>query len=129
MGWRNPTHVIARRSVAGLALVVTQPVSPSLTLWSAPPGGRERPRALGEVALRPGATFDLLERDAGAEDTRGASAEQYRLWYRVRLPDGRAGWVQAAVPDSRETDPQGRPVGVRFNLVPALVRAAIDRAR
>lgn len=120
MGWRNPTHVIANRAgKVDQVLVVSQPVSPSLMLWSAPPGPDVVPEPLGEVTLRPGATLTWLETRAGAENTRETSALSYILWYRLRLPDGREGWAQAAVPYAKETGSDGRPAGVRFNFVPA----------
>ncbi|KPV53066.1 hypothetical protein SE17_11810, partial [Kouleothrix aurantiaca] len=61
---------------------------------------------------------------AGAEDTRELSALNYRLWYRIRLPDGRSGWAQAAVPSAAETDSRGRPTGVQFNFLPAVIAQA-----
>ena len=127
-GWRNPTHVIASRSLAlgtsgtpGEVVVATRPVSPELTLWSDVPGGDAAPQAVETLTLQPGQRFPLLEIQAGAEDTREVSARNYRLWYRIALPDGRSGWAQAAVPSASETDTQGRPVSVRFNFFPAVL--------
>jgi hypothetical protein len=129
MGWRNPTHVIAQRAFApaaeaslGEVVVVSQPISSGLTLWSEPPAADSGPAAsLAELSLQPGQRYPLLETWTGAEDTRATSAQGYRLWYRLRLPDGREGWVQAAVPTTFETGSDGRPATVRFNLVPARI--------
>ena len=127
MGWRNPAHVIAGRMVAsgtsgssGEVVVASQPVSPELPLWSDTPGPGVAPQAVETLTLQAGQRFPLLEIRAGAEDTRELSALNYRLWYRIRLPDGRSGWVQAAVPSAAETDSRGRPAGVRFNFLPAV---------
>jgi hypothetical protein len=127
LGWRTPTHAIARRAfpsdgaqVPGEVVVATQPVSPSATLW-AQVGEDVRPRqALAEVQLQPGERFPLLEVRAGPEDSQGTSAEAYHLWYRLQLPDGRDGWMQAAVPSTFETGSDGRPSTVRFNFFPAV---------
>lgn len=120
MGWHNPIHVIANRAGAvDQVSVVTQPISASVTLWSAPPAMGEAPQALGELALQPGDTFAQLETRVGAEDTHEISTLNYILWYRLRLPDGREGWLQAAVLYAKETDSKGRPAGVTFNFVPA----------
>ena len=131
MGWRNPTHAIAGRMFAldttgspGEVVFATQPVSAELTLWSAVPGDGTAPRPVETLTLQPGQRFPLLEVQAGAEDTRAISAWGYRLWYRIALPDGRSGWAQAAVPSASETDSSGRPVGVRFNLLPAVATAS-----
>ena len=128
MGWRNPTHVIASRMFApgtsgapGEVIVATRPVSSELTLWSDLPGTGAAPQAVETLALQPGQRFPLLEIRAGAEDTREISARNYRLWYRIALPDGRSGWAQAAVASASETDSQGRPVSVRFNFFPAAI--------
>ncbi len=125
IGWRNPTHVINRRAwpdgVTADAEVVLAETAPDLiTLWSAPVGdaGAE---ALGEIsAITPGANFSLLEIAAGAEDTTGTSAEAYDLWYRIALPTGDEGWVQAAVPTANDTGSDGRPSSVRFDLLPGV---------
>jgi hypothetical protein len=126
MGWRNPTHVINRRAwpngvPADAKVVLAQTAPDVITLWSAPAGdaGAE---ALGEMwAITPGADFSLLEIAAGAEDTTGTSAEAYRLWYRIALPTGAEGWVQAAVPSTNDTGSDGRPSSVRFHFLPAAV--------
>ena len=130
IGWRNPTHVIAQRafaasvdSASGEVVVVTKPISPTVTLWSDPPGSGGAPQALGEMSLRPGERFALLDVQAGPEDSQATSAAAYQLWYRIGLADGRSGWVQAAVPSARETGADGRPDSVFFNMVPAIPAA------
>jgi murein DD-endopeptidase MepM/ murein hydrolase activator NlpD len=129
LGWRNPTHVIAHRAflpsagaLLGEVVVATRPVSSSVTLWANTPAGATR-QALGELDLRPGERFALLEVRAGPEDSRATSALGYELWYRIRLPDGRSGWVQAAVPSSFETGADGRPSSISFNFYPAISAA------
>lgn len=122
LGWLNPTHAIGRRllpaGASSIAIVPTRPISPSVTLWSAPPGAAE-PQALGMLELRPGARFPLLQVQAGPDRPAATSALAYRLWYSIRLPDGREGWVQAAVPTPFEQGSDGRAASVRFNLLPA----------
>jgi hypothetical protein len=63
--------------------------------------------------------LQLLEVSAGLEDTRETSALAYQLWYRIGLPDGRDGWVQAAVPSTFDTGADGRPSSVHFNFFPS----------
>jgi murein DD-endopeptidase MepM/ murein hydrolase activator NlpD len=120
LGWRNPTHVIAHRmfsaGAGGDIVVAAQPVSDTVALWAAAPGERQQP--MGELKLRPGERFALLEIRAGPEDSRGTSALAYQLWYRIRLPDERDGWVQAAVGSSFETGGDSRPSSVYFNFYP-----------
>jgi murein DD-endopeptidase MepM/ murein hydrolase activator NlpD len=127
LGWRNPTHVIAHRmllsSARSAVVVATRPVSQSVTLWSAPPGDTAG-TALGELELKPGEQFSLLEIYAGPEDTRQTSALAYQLWYNIKLPDGRTGWVQAAVSSTFETGSDGRPSSVYFNFLPVIAATA-----
>ncbi len=126
MGWRNPTHVIAHHSLpvtsgngSAEVIVAAAPSAAAAPLWSAPLGGEEA-RSISEVTLPPGDRFPLLEVRAGAEDARSTSAEGYAVWYRLGLPDGRRGWVQAAVPSTAETGSDGRPSSVVFNFYPAV---------
>jgi hypothetical protein len=124
LGWRNPVHVIARRSYpdgkppAGAVVVVNDRPGDAMALWSAP-AGIEGARQVGEVELLVGDAYRLLSIDAGEEATEGTSAEAYRLWYRIVLPDGGRAWVQAAVPSSVETGSDGRPSAVRLDVIPA----------
>jgi len=126
LGWHNPTHVIARRMLSphagdwlGEVVVASQPISQSITLWSAAPDNT-KPEMLGTLALHPGEHFSLIAIYAGAEDTRQTSALAYQLWYQIKLSDGRAGWVQAAVPSTFETGSDRRPSSVYFNFLPAI---------
>jgi murein DD-endopeptidase MepM/ murein hydrolase activator NlpD len=126
LGWRNPTHVINQRMFPphagdqlGEVVVATKPVSRSLTLWSSSPANTTR-EALGELALSPGERYSLLDIYAGPENSHETSALAYELWYRIRLPDSRSGWVQAAVPSTFETGSDGRPSSVSFNFYPAI---------
>jgi hypothetical protein len=66
--------------------------------------------------LQPGERFPLLEVRASPEDSRGTSALAYELWYRMRLPNGDEGWVQAVVPSSFESGADGRPSSLYFNF-------------
>jgi murein DD-endopeptidase MepM/ murein hydrolase activator NlpD len=122
-GWRNPTHLINRRMAAsgaplGQVIVASDPLSDSVTLWSAPPSARQR-AAVGQLTLRPGARFDLLAIDAGREDAGMTSALGYYLWYQIGLPGGRAAWVQVAVAATFETGSDRRPSSVYLNLLPS----------
>ena len=125
-GWRNPTHVLARRAsgterIAGLEVVVAaQPPSSEATVWSALPG-EDGARQVGILVLHPGERLPLLAVRSGAEESRGTSAEDYDLWYRVETPEGAIGWVQAAVPSTRETGSDGRPSAVSFAFYPAVI--------
>jgi hypothetical protein len=126
MGWRNPTHVINRRAwpdgvPAGAEVILAETASEIITLWSAP-AGEPGAEAVGEMwAITGDAAYSLLEIATGAEDTTGTSAEAYRLWYRIALPTGAEGWVQAAVPSANDTGSDGRPSSVRFDFLPAVV--------
>lgn len=131
LGWRNPTHVIARRAfppdgdgLLGAVIVATQPVSSDISLWSAPPRAGTAGEAVATVGLQPGARFALLGIWAGPEDSQLTSAQAYDLWYRIALPDGRAGWAQAAVASDFETGSDARPATIRFNLFPVTTAAA-----
>jgi hypothetical protein len=125
LGWRNPTHVIARRAIpggaapAGTAAIVPAAADPSTQVYSAPPGDRSS-KATGELTLAVGDRHPLLEIRAGPEDDRGTSAESYLLWYRLRLANGGSGWVQAAVPSAVEVGSDGRPSAIGFNLMPVV---------
>jgi hypothetical protein len=125
MGWRNPTHVINRRAwpdgvPADAKVILAEPAPDVITLWSAPAGDAGAEALAGISPITPGADFSLLEIAAGAEDTTGTSAEAYRLWYRIALPTGDEGWVQAAVPPTNDTGSDGRPSSVRFDFLPAV---------
>lgn len=124
MGWRNPTHVINGRSwsigvTAGAEVVVSETAAQSTSLWSAP-GDAAAAELLEEAPLRAGDRYPLLALDVGAEDTTGTSAEAYRVWYRIALPDGAEGWVRVVLPVANDTGSDGRPSSVRFDVLPAV---------
>ena len=125
IGWRNLTHVIARRAwpdglPADAEVILAQTAPAVVTLWSAPAGDAAA-EAVAEIsAITPGAAFSLLEIAAGAEETTGTSAGAYRLWYRITLPTGEEGWVQAAVPSTNDVGSDGRPSSIRFDFLPGL---------
>ncbi len=124
LGWRNPTHALARRAFGtgfiGRKAAVVAATSGEVALWSVPPRSHGA-RRLGELAPDAGDRYALLAVDAGLEATTGTSAEAYRLWYRIALPDGMPAWVQAAVPGGGDTGSDGRPSSVRFDFLPAVV--------
>lgn len=121
MGWLNPTHVIGGRAElpTGAEAVVATAAAASAELWSAP-AGDDGAEPVGSLSLAAGERFPLLAVDAGPEATEGTSAEAYRLWYRLALPDGEPAWVRAAVPSDRDTGADGRPSSVAFDFLPAL---------
>ncbi len=125
LGWRNPTHVIARQagrpgsSISAAVAVAERPSARTATLWSALPGAAGR-RALQELRLQPGSRYRLLTIHAGPANSRGAGANTYVLWYQIRLSSGQQGWVQAALPSKAETGADGQPSTVHFNFYPAI---------
>lgn len=128
LGWRNPTHVISQRAFAdsagkdlGQVVAASQPLSQTVTLWSAPPDGSSAQRSLGSLRLRAEQRLALQAVWQGDEASLATSAEGSQLWYKVGLANGRSAWIQAAVPDSRDTGSDGRPSGLRFVLFPALL--------
>jgi hypothetical protein len=92
----------------------------STPLWTAPSNAADA-EFMGDLTLTPGDRYPLLAVDAGEEASRGTSAEAYRLWYRIALPAGDEGWVQAVVPTPYDTGSDGRPSSVRFQFLPAIV--------
>lgn len=121
MGWRNPLETIAasfsmgndERRTAVAAIGAQSPAQ----LWSLPSDHKDA-LLLGEFSLDAGETFrlfDVVTRDSASTRT---SAEAYRLWYAIALPDGTRGWIQAAIPDGGDTGSDGRPSSVRINLLP-----------
>jgi murein DD-endopeptidase MepM/ murein hydrolase activator NlpD len=89
MGWRNPTHVIARRMFpdgkpsAGTEVVVASTAGETTELWSAPPDS-DGAAPLGNLPLSPGHRYPLHAVTAGPPSAEGTSAERYRLWYQTR---------------------------------------------
>jgi murein DD-endopeptidase MepM/ murein hydrolase activator NlpD len=126
LGWRTPAHVIAQRMYPpdapgslGQVVVASQPISPSIALWSGPPEDTAR-SVLDTLALRAGEHFPLLEVRADREDSHATSALGYQIWYAIGLTDGRTAWVQAAIPSTFEIGSDGRPSSVYFNFWPAV---------
>jgi murein DD-endopeptidase MepM/ murein hydrolase activator NlpD len=122
MGWRNPTHVINRRAwrdgvPRGVEAIVSEAAPATTPLWTAPSNG-ENAEFIGDVSLTPGDRYPLLAVDAGEDDTLGTSAEAYRVWYQIALPQRGELWVQAAIPTAYDTGSDGRPSSVRFDLLP-----------
>lgn len=127
LGWLNPTHVINRRAwpgsiPPGTDVIVAEGAPASVPLWTLP-AAASRGERLGDLALVPSDRYSLLAVVTGEEAATGTSAEATRLWYRLRLPEGRDGWVQAAVPDRIESGNDGRPSSLRFHFLPAVVAA------
>ena len=121
MGWRNPTHVVARRvfndPLANVEVIVPESSAETASLWSAPEGD-DNARPVGELPLSAGDRYRLLAIDAGREATTETSAAGYRLWCRIALPGVERAWVQAAVPSTAEIGSDGRPSSVRFDFLP-----------
>jgi len=121
LGWLNPTHVIGRSAYGASTRCVASevPSRQSLFVWTSP-SDREGAETIGEVILEPGLELLLLNRSAGRFNTRGTSAEAYRLWVKIQSPEGLTGWVSALESSSETAGADGRPSAVRFNLIPVL---------
>jgi len=126
LGWRNPTHALAQRmyqpeqqASLGEVVVATEPVSPSLTLWTTISSSGDPSEPMDDIQLRPGDRFPLLAVSAGPEQSETTSALGYLLWYKIGLDDGRSGWAQAAIATNFEVGSDGRVATIRFNLYPA----------
>lgn len=123
MGWRNPTHTIFRRMFSAsrptreAILVVPQAMDGTVDLWSAPTD-HDDARQIGTLPLRPGDRLRWISVATGQEASLQTSAEGYRLWVRIDSPQGKRGWVQAAVASNNDTGNDGRPSSVWFNLLP-----------
>ena len=123
LGWRNPTHAIARRAFPdgatdlGSVLVSEQPSAATATVWDKPPD-RRNARQRGQLPLRPGERFPLLDLSAGREAGTATGADGYRLSYRLALPAGGDGWLRAAVPLPIDVGLDGRPASVWLDLLP-----------
>jgi murein DD-endopeptidase MepM/ murein hydrolase activator NlpD len=117
-GWRNPTHLINGRmlpsNAQGLVIATGWPDN-ALILREAPVADAPSTVALDGVAA---SRFTLVEIQAGSEDSRDTGSNAYDLWYRLQLPDGTSGWVQAAVASTFETGSNGAPSSVYFTLLP-----------
>jgi murein DD-endopeptidase MepM/ murein hydrolase activator NlpD len=128
IGWRNPTHVIANRSYgdalpADAEIVVASGSGSSAALWSAP-SNHDDAEQIGDLPLNAGDHYRLLSIATGPEASMETSAEGYRLWYRIELPDRDRVWVQAATPSRNDTGSDGRPSTIRVDFLPAVEVAA-----
>ncbi|MGI8474858.1 MAG: M23 family metallopeptidase [Thermomicrobiales bacterium] len=123
VGWRNSTHVIARRNalagLGGVRAVVAEGVPGPLPLWSRPSDHPDAKR-IGEIDAPAGTAFTLKAIAGGRAESTETSSLAYRLWYRIELADGSAAWTPALVADSLETGSDGRPATVRFILLPLI---------
>lgn len=121
LGWRNPMHVIGQGfGTTPPAEVTVAPTGDgiSLPLWDGPePGAGE----VGRVTLRAGERHAVRGVSAGDPATAETSALAYRLRYRVALPSGELGWLDAVLPDDRKVGSDGRPASVRLALLPMTV--------
>jgi murein DD-endopeptidase MepM/ murein hydrolase activator NlpD len=122
MGWRNPTHVIARRMYPEgdpprqASVIVPNGFDDTAETWTLP-ADRVAAERIGTMRLSAGDRFPLLDIAAGPEASSGWGARRYRLWYQI-TGDGPV-WVQAATPSTGETGSDGRPSTVQFTLIPA----------
>jgi murein DD-endopeptidase MepM/ murein hydrolase activator NlpD len=124
IGWRNPSHAIARRAFAGkppdaAEVIVSSSAGETAALWSAPSDHADAAQT-GELTLNVGDRYRLISIAAGQETTRETTAEAYRLWYRLALPDGDRAWVQAARASTNDTGSDGRPSSVMFDFLVAV---------
>jgi hypothetical protein len=59
----------------------------------------------------------------------GTNAEAYRRWIPARLPDGIAGWAQAATLATHDTNADGRPSSVQFAFLRSVVVDGSEHCR
>ncbi len=119
MGWLNPLHVILARAfpdgVEESRVVVAEGAGETVPVASAP----DVDASASELGLVAGQEYPVVEVDVGPEDGEGTSADAYRVWVRIRIPDRPdPAWIQAVVPDAMETGADGRPSSVRLVLLP-----------
>jgi murein DD-endopeptidase MepM/ murein hydrolase activator NlpD len=124
MGWRNPTHVIANRAYDraphdDAEVIVASASGEFADLWSEPPDRADAER-VGELSLNAGDRYRLHAIATGQEAPRETSADGYRLWYNIAVPNLGPVWVQAAIPTLQETGSDGRPSSVRFDFLLAV---------
>ena len=123
IGWRNPTHAIARASSidgkppTDIEVTVSTSAGGSTRLWSAPEDTSGASN-IGILELEAGDRYRLLAIDAGRGASRARSADAYRLWYEIAVADSERAWVRAAVPSAIETGSDGRPSAVRLDFLP-----------
>jgi murein DD-endopeptidase MepM/ murein hydrolase activator NlpD len=123
LGWRNPTHVIAGAQAAAIgdseSVVVAEGAAPVAVVRSVP-RIRTGSEIMTEIELVAGDRYPLLEIRSGPVDSRETSAEAYSVWYRIELPDGEDGWVQALDASTEETGGDGRPSALRRDFLVAV---------
>ena len=119
-GAAAPAFVASLGAPEGVEVVVSVTAPEMTPLWSAP-ADVDGAESLGNLALARGERYSLREIATGDEAATGTSAEAYRLWYRIALPDGNEGWVQVAVPTDYDTGSDGRPSSVRFDFLPVVI--------
>ena len=121
MGWRNPTHVIARRAFpngevpAGIEVAIAMGIDGSPPLFASP----DDPDVIGELTGGAGTRYTLRSMEQGRESSKRTSATGYHLWFEVEREDGSTGWAQAVVPSSFDTSSDGRPSSVELRLLTA----------
>lgn len=126
LGWRNPTHAAASLASFGdepapsAEVIVAAGASGEGEVWSAP-ADQVGAEPTGSLPLAPGERYALSAVATGDPAGTGTSAEAYRLWYRIVLPTGDEGWVDAVRPSAEETGSDGRPSAIRFVFLPTTV--------
>ena len=126
IGWRNPTHAIASRAYSGdeppigAETTIAAGSSGEGTVWSAPTD-RDGAEPVGTLPLVAGERYALTAVETGDPASGGRSAEAYRLRYRIVLPTGDEGWVDAVRPSADETGSDGQPSAIRFTFLPTTV--------
>lgn len=122
LGWRNPTHAIARRAwptgiPSGTKVIVPEGAPALAPLWNSPPtnSGSEE---IGSLSLYQGHVLQLHDLFAGSEAALNTGAEATDLWLHVTSDDGATGWVRAIIPSPDELASDGQEASLRFVLVP-----------
>lgn len=98
-------------------MVVSEAAPGSTPLGTATADGDDA-AFIEDLSLIAGDRYPLLAIDAGEEDTAGISAEAYRVWCQIALPDGDTGWAQAAIPTDYDSGSDSRSSSMRFDLLP-----------
>lgn len=120
LGWMNPMHVIARRMLDGNPVadlqVVTAAGAPGELALLSKPGNEQDAEQIGLLRANRGDYFGLLDIAAGAERSRGTSADAYDVWYQIEAA-GATGWVEAFTPDVSVPASDGRPSALQLNFI------------
>lgn len=120
LGWRNPSHTIARAPTDGdtvEAVVATEPPIDKTEVVDRPADDAD---LIATVSLEPGQRFSLTDVQTRQPDDDGTSAEAYDIWYQIELDGGELGWVRAVLPSTNDTGSDGRASSLRFVLLPAV---------